>query len=135
MRPAESPPETEPAHVAVRPPAEVPVAPLPLAGQRRVVSVLYARVGRHPRSPVRMDSESVVEAVSRVHSLLGEAALRYGGEASQAGAGDLVVYFGLSAALEDDAERAVLDALNEALARVTAGIGGYRDSRRGRSCQ
>jgi len=83
----------------------------PPEGQRRVVTALVADLqGRDARGE-RIDAEDWVVIVDRAFQTLGTAIYRYGGEIQHYRSNGLVAIFGLTAAHEDDPERAVLAAL------------------------
>jgi predicted ATPase/DNA-binding SARP family transcriptional activator/class 3 adenylate cyclase len=114
-RPAEVPTSPPP----ISPPAELPTAqapvfPLgaaPLEGERRVITVLRANVCRSAELLEEADTEAWAEAMNRVFQILGDAVYRYGGEIDQLRGDDLMAFFGVPTAHEDDSERAVLAAL------------------------
>jgi predicted ATPase/DNA-binding SARP family transcriptional activator/class 3 adenylate cyclase len=90
---------------------ERPQAVSQLEGERRLVTILTSRVRASPRQQADMDIETWAEMMLDVIPVLEDAVQRFGGEVSQVREDGLLVLFGLSTAHEDDAERAVLTAL------------------------
>jgi DNA-binding SARP family transcriptional activator len=94
-------------------------------GQRRVVTALVADVQGHDGRGEEIDAEDWVVIVDRAFQILGAAIRRYGGEIQHYRSDGLVATFGLTAAHEDDPERAVLAALaiQDAARPYTAELG------------
>jgi class 3 adenylate cyclase/tetratricopeptide (TPR) repeat protein len=112
---------TQPAQTAVEPPvllpateAEplLPVAPLPLEGERRVVTVVLTDLTDSTYLLEKIGTEGWVELMNRILHILESEIYRFGGEISQFRGDGLVAFFGATVAHEDDPERAVLAALS-----------------------
>jgi DNA-binding SARP family transcriptional activator/class 3 adenylate cyclase/tetratricopeptide (TPR) repeat protein len=97
-------------------------------GQRRVVTALVADVQGHDGRDEEIDAEDWVVIVDRAFQILGAAIHRYGGEIQRYRSDGLVATFGLTAAHEDDPERAVLAALamQDAARRYVAELGEHK---------
>ncbi len=117
--------EAAPPPVAVTTPEETPpLSPLPLVqgvpeGERRIVTALYVAVACAGAGGEALDIEARAEAVSGALWRVESEVVRLGGEVSQRRGEGLVAMFGVTAAHEDDPERAVLAALaiEEAIGR------------------
>lgn len=106
--------------------AVIPGAPAagitPLAGERRIATVLLADVFNSTDLMEQLGTEAWVELMNRVLQLLAAEVDRFGGRVDQFRGDGLVAFFGATDAHEDDPERAVLAglAMQEALRPVTA---------------
>jgi len=90
----------------------LPAAPgQPLASERRVATVLLAQVSGAADLLDELGAERWVEVIKRAFQVLGSEVHRYGGEIEQYRSEGFIAFFGVTAAHEDDAERAVLAAL------------------------
>ncbi len=83
----------------------------PLAGERRIATVVVADVWHSTDLLERVGTESWVETMDQVLQLLEAEVYHFGGEVDQFRGDGLVAFFGATAAHEDDPERAVLAAL------------------------
>ncbi len=81
------------------------------AGERRVVSVVFADVVGFTRLLEERDPEVVTDAMSRLFDRMGAVVARYGGSVDKLIGDAAMMVFGAPAAHEDDPERAVLTAL------------------------
>ncbi|MBM3260732.1 MAG: tetratricopeptide repeat protein [Candidatus Sericytochromatia bacterium] len=118
--------------VAVLPPQgptvpSVPVVPPPSdaaaqrVGDRRVVTVLFADVSGFTSMSERLDPEEVREVVNDFFKVLTEPIYRYGGNVDKYIGDAIMAIFGAPVVHEDDAERAVMAALDmQAAARSFA---------------
>jgi DNA-binding SARP family transcriptional activator/tetratricopeptide (TPR) repeat protein/regulation of enolase protein 1 (concanavalin A-like superfamily) len=115
--PARQPDETAPAALTAEmgPAPASPVlaapAPAPLAGERRWVTVLHVEVDQAAALLDEVGPEAWGQLMARALDVIADEVQRYGGgvlERRQEGA---IAIFGVPAAHEDDAERAVLAAL------------------------
>ncbi|MGC9395885.1 MAG: ATP-binding protein, partial [Anaerolineae bacterium] len=102
-QPAEVPP----------PVAQPPVAdiPSPSEGERRMVTVLVARIKGAAALAEQWDVEAWMELMDHIFQNLSDEVQCYGGEVDQYRQGALVALFGIPTAHEDDPERTVLAAL------------------------
>jgi DNA-binding SARP family transcriptional activator/class 3 adenylate cyclase/tetratricopeptide (TPR) repeat protein/regulation of enolase protein 1 (concanavalin A-like superfamily) len=95
--------------------SEIPTVPAtpgrPLEGERRVATVLLAQVSGAADLLDELGTERWVEVITRAFQVLGSEVHRYGGEIEQYRSEGFIAFFGVTAAHEDDAERAVLAAL------------------------
>jgi class 3 adenylate cyclase/tetratricopeptide (TPR) repeat protein len=91
-------------------PAGEPVN-VPLSGERRVASVIFADVKGSTELLERIGTEAWVEIMNDVFQILEAEIYRYGGEVGQFRGDGLVAFFGTKLANEDDPERAVHCAL------------------------
>jgi class 3 adenylate cyclase/DNA-binding SARP family transcriptional activator/tetratricopeptide (TPR) repeat protein len=93
-----------------------------LTGERRVITVMFADIKGSTALAGQIDTEDWVEIMSHTLQILSAEIHRYGGEVDRYEGDGLVAFFGLSTAHEDDAERAVLAALDmqEAVKRYAA---------------
>jgi class 3 adenylate cyclase len=82
-----------------------------LEGERRVITVLCAKVYCSAELLEEIDTEAWAEVMNHVFQILGDVVHRYGGEIDQLRGDDLAAFFGVPVAHEDDPERAVLAAL------------------------
>ncbi len=102
---AVKPSEPPPASPAARP------AVTPLAGERRIATVILADVYRSTDLMEQLGTEAWVELMNRVLQLLAAEVYRFGGRVDQFRGDGLVAFFGAVDAHEDDPERAILAAL------------------------
>ncbi len=95
---------------------------IPLLGERRVASVIFADVTGSTELLEQIGTEAWVEVMNNVFQVLEAEIFRYGGEVGQFRGDGLVAFFGVKTANEDDPERAVLCAMamQTALAPVAA---------------
>ncbi|MCA9994293.1 MAG: AAA family ATPase [Anaerolineales bacterium] len=102
------------------PPAQLPPAyenqdhshsALPLAGERRLATVLVADVSRSTELLEQLGTEAWVKTMNHILQLMEAEIYRYGGEVDQFRGDGLVAFFGATSAHEDDPERAVLAGL------------------------
>ena len=95
-----------------------------LDGERRLITAMFADVKGSTALAGQIDTEDWVEIMSHVLQVLSAEIQRYGGEIDRYEGDGLVAFFGLAAAHEDDAERAVLAALamQEAVQRYAEGL-------------
>ncbi|MEB3237902.1 MAG: adenylate/guanylate cyclase domain-containing protein [Candidatus Sericytochromatia bacterium] len=107
--------------------ASVPVVPPPAdsagqrVGDRRVVTVLFADVSGFTSMSERLDPEEVREVVNDFFKVLTEPIYRYGGNVDKYIGDAIMAIFGAPVVHEDDAERAVMAALDmQAAARSFA---------------
>lgn len=123
--PAEAP-LTSPAATALLPPtaapAEAPAALTPLAGERRIATVILADVYHSTDLVEQLGTEAWVELMNRVLQLLAAEVERFGGRVDQFRGDGLVAFFGATDAHEDDPERAILAglAMHDAIRPVAA---------------
>jgi len=85
--------------------------PLPLAGERRIATVVVADVRHSTDLLEKVGTEPWVEIMDGVLQSLEAEVDHFGGEVDQFRGDGLVAFFGATAAHEDDPERAVLAAL------------------------
>lgn len=97
-------PDTTPEPAA---PATGAVPTKPMAGQRRVATVLFADLAGFTSFAEHMDPEDVMTMVDRCMRRLGEIVARYGGTVENVVGDSIMAVFGAPVAHEDDAERAV----------------------------
>jgi len=83
----------------------------PLAGERRVASVLVADVWHSTNLMEQLGTEAWVQMMNRVFQILEAEIYRLGGRVDQFRGDGLVAFFGAVSAHEDDPERAVLAGL------------------------
>jgi class 3 adenylate cyclase/predicted ATPase len=86
-------------------------APVSIAGERRMATVILADVKGSTDLMERIGTEAWVEVMNRVLQLLETEIYRFGGEVDQFRGDGLVAFFGATSAHEDDPELAVLSAL------------------------
>ena len=86
-------------------------ATLPLAGEKRQVTVMVADVKESTRILEKIGGEAWVEGMNQVLQIMGNAVYQYGGEVDQFRGDGMVAFFGARSAHEDDPERAILAAL------------------------
>lgn len=91
------------------PPADAPV--VPLAGERRVATIVVADVRGSTDLLEQVGTEAWVELMNQVLQLLEAEIYHFGGTVDQFRGDGLVAFFGATSAHEDDPERAVLAAL------------------------
>lgn len=84
---------------------------MPLNGERRVASVIFADVKGSTELLEHLGTEAWVEVMNRVFQALETEIYRYRGEVGQFRGDGLVAFFGAKLADEDDPEHAVLAAL------------------------
>lgn len=94
-------------------PEQFPPTPThPLAGERRVVTVVLTDLTDSTNLLEKVGTEGWVELMHRILHTLESEVHRFGGEVSQFRGDGLVAFFGATSAHEDDPERAVLAALS-----------------------
>lgn len=93
-------------------PERAPQAQEFAAGERKLVTALFADIVGSTALAEQMDPEDWREIVSAVHTRVGEIVTRYGGTVSQLLGDGVLAYFGAPVAHEDDAERAARAALD-----------------------
>ena len=95
---------------------------VPLDGERRVITAMFADVKSSTALAGQIDVETWVEIMNHVLQVLSAESHRYGGKVDRYEGDGLVAFFGVPTAHEDDAERAVLAtlAMQEALGRYAA---------------
>jgi class 3 adenylate cyclase len=98
--------------------------PVPLSGERRLVTVILADAKGSTALAEQIGTEAWVEIMNGAFQILGSEIYRYGGEIDQFRGDGLVAFFGATTAHEDDPERAVLAALamQEAIKRYAPGL-------------
>jgi predicted ATPase/DNA-binding SARP family transcriptional activator/class 3 adenylate cyclase len=96
-----------------QPEIQVPATdvPAPLESERRMATVLVARIKGAAALAEQWDVETWMELMDRIFQSLSHEVQRYGGKIDQYRQGSLVALFGVPTAHEDDPERAVLAAL------------------------
>jgi len=110
-------PTTKPPPVAVSAAEQVPSPSPPSLGQgvpegeRRIVTIVQAKVSSSTALTSRVDAEDWAAFVGQFLRAAGAEVRRLGGEVGRYGSEGLVALFGAGAAHEDDPERAVLSAL------------------------
>jgi len=115
------PPRAQPIAPTLLPPVSPPPGDRPepaeggiqgeLEGERRVITAIFAHITGSTALAGQVDTEDWVEIMSRALHILSAEVHRYGGQVDRYEGDGLVAFFGLSAAHEDDAERAVLAGL------------------------
>lgn len=97
---------------ALQPEPELaPAAPTPLAGERRIATVILADVYKSTDLMEQLGTEAWVELMNRMLQLLAAEVERFGGRVDQFRGDGLLAFFGVTSAHEDDPERAILAAL------------------------
>ncbi|MGZ6347710.1 MAG: ATP-binding protein, partial [Anaerolineales bacterium] len=91
--------------VSVEPVGEAPN--LPLSGERRVATVVFADVQGSTELLEQIGTEAWVETMNDVFQILETEIYRFGGEVGQFRGDGLIAFFGTKLANEDDPERAV----------------------------
>jgi len=86
--------------------------PIPVQGERRLVTVLFADVVGSTTHAERMDAEDWTAVMNRVFEVMSQAVVRYEGTVGQFIGDEILAYFGAPSSHEDDAERAVRAALD-----------------------
>lgn len=81
------------------------------SGERRLITALVADLKDSTELAEQMELEAWVEAMDQILRLLASQVMRYGGTIDQFRGDGLIAFFGIPAAYEDHAERAVLAAL------------------------
>jgi class 3 adenylate cyclase/predicted ATPase len=103
------------AHAVPAPPAAATeadtVAVVPLAGERRIATVILADVYHSTDLMEQLGTEAWVELMNQALQLLAAEVYRFGGRVDQFRGDGLVAFFGATAAHEDDPERAIMAAL------------------------
>ncbi len=89
-----------------------PPALTPLAGERRIATVILADVRSSTDLMEQLGTEAWVQLMNQVLQLLAAEVYRYGGRVDQFRGDGLVAFFGATDAHEDDPERAILAALS-----------------------
>lgn len=113
--PAPTPPPQQP--LALKPsgspltPATTRSSVTPLAGERRIATVILADVYRSTDLMEQLGTEAWVELMNQMLQLLAAEVYRFGGRVDQFRGDGLVAFFGATDAHEDDPERAILAAL------------------------
>jgi class 3 adenylate cyclase/predicted ATPase len=104
-----------PRAVAAAPPAAAPAAasapPAPGAAERRQITVMFCDLVGSTALSQRLDPEDLRNLMQRYQRACGEVVSRHQGTVAQYLGDGLMVYFGWPRANEDDAQRAVLTAL------------------------
>jgi class 3 adenylate cyclase len=103
------PARTEAPAPAPGPPARGLLAPL--AGERRIATIILADVCDSTDLMEQLGTEAWVEMMNRVLQLLAAEVYRFGGHVDQFRGDGLVAFFGATHSHEDDPERAILAAL------------------------
>lgn len=83
----------------------------PREGERKLVSVLFADVVGSTRLTELLGAEAWAELMNGAFSLMNQAVSKYGGTVGRLMGDGILAFFGVPVAHEDDAERAVLAAL------------------------
>ncbi len=86
--------------------------PIPVQGERRLITVLFADVVGSTTLAERMDPEDWTAIMNRVFEVMSQAVVRYEGTVGQLIGDEILAYFGAPQSHEDDAERAVRAALD-----------------------
>ncbi len=100
-----------PGLLPARPEAPAPGLLAPLAGERRIATVILADVCNSTDLMEHLGTEAWVEMMNRVLQLLAAEVYRFGGHVDQFRGDGLVAFFGATHSHEDDPERAILAAL------------------------
>jgi class 3 adenylate cyclase/tetratricopeptide (TPR) repeat protein len=79
--------------------------------ERRLVTILFSDIVGSTTLGERLDPEEIDELVGQVHAIVEQSVARYGGHVVRHMGDGLLAIFGAPVAREDDAERAVLAAL------------------------
>lgn len=101
-----------------------PAGSLPLDGERRVATILFADVQNSTELLERLGTETWVEVMNNMFQVLETEIYRYRGEVGQFRGDGLVAFFGAKAANEDDPVHAVLAglAIQEAIKPLSADL-------------
>jgi len=86
--------------------------PIPVQGERRLVTALFGDVVGSTTLAERMDPEDWTAIMNRVFAIMSQAVVRYEGTVGQFIGDEILAYFGAPSSHEDDAERAVRAALD-----------------------
>lgn len=87
------------------------VAPRPVEGERKFVTVLFADVVGSTSMGEELDPEQVAELMNGAFAFMNAAVARYGGTVARLMGDAVLAFFGAPTAHEDDPERAVLAGL------------------------
>lgn len=111
-RPGEATPPATPATPAPQAPA-APATPAPAsAEERRLISAVFADISGFTALADRLDPEALLEIIDPVVSRLADVVARYGGYVEKYAGDALLALFGAPVAHGDDADRALLAALD-----------------------